>query len=231
MCRYKYFVGISTCSQWFEAALIRKDNMVQTFQQRFTQNEEGCRKMEAWLQLFNITSNDDILFCMELSDVYHTGICTHLIQYNAAVTVRMNQSGKWFSAGDYNSVPVSLARYAMRYRKKVKCWQPTLQNTAKLEHLVLQRSNIVTAISKLIAPIQELRNNGYEDDARQAEKIQRDALQALQKTQQLIETLIRQAVRQDEQESKEVTRIHPVKQLGVMAAFGILQSYKKLLQA
>ncbi len=184
--------------------------------------------------MFQVQVNNDTLFCIEHTSLYNTGVGNHLVKYNAQLSVRASfksMNAIFFEkSNDGATMPVTIARYALRYHDTVKLWQPTDSNMEKIDQLIAQRNRIVDAVNDLTAPVKELRDSGHTVEAGQVEKNQKRALAVLQRTKCHIEKLITQTVKQDEQPGKNVKLVQSFKNFGTVTAWGIIGSYKKLLQ-
>jgi transposase len=234
MSRFKNFVGISTSKHWFDAALIKSGNSSQIIRHQFVQDTVGFKQMQEWLQMFQVQATDDTLFCIEHTSLYNTGIVNHLVKYNAQLSVRISlrslHNAFFEKKIDEATTPVTIARFALRYHDAVKLWQPTDGNMEKINQLTAHRHRIADAVETFIAPVKELRNSGKIIEARQVERNQKKALAVLHKTKFNIERAIAKTVKQDEQLYKKVKLVQSVKDFGIVTAWSIIGSYKKLLQ-
>ena len=208
MSKLKNFVGIDISKLWFDAAVIKADNPSQIIHQQFVQTKEGFKKMQEWLLLYEVRTDDETLFCMENTGLYNTGLVSYLVKFKAQLWVemplRIKKAGGFERGSDDKTASIKIAWYAMRYQDNVKLWQPADSNMEKIKNLITQRDRIINAVTQLSVPVKELKDCGCEAEAKQMEKVQKSALTALQKTKMNIEVLITKTVQQDEQISKKL---------------------------
>ena len=226
MSKLKNFVGIDISKLWFDAALIKTDNPSQIIHQQFVQTKEGFKKMQEWLLLYEVRTDDETLFCMENTGLYNTGLVSYLVKFQAQLWVemplRIKKAGGFERGSDDKTASIKIAWYAMRYQDNVKLWQPVDSNMEKIKNLIIQRDRIINAVTQLSVPVKELKDCGCESEAKQMEKVQKAALMALQKTKMNIEVLITKTVQQDEQISKKVKLVQSIKGIGPVTAVALL---------
>jgi transposase len=226
MSKLKNFVGIDISKLWFDAALIKADNPSQIIHQQFVQTKEGYKKMQEWLLLHEVRTDDATLFCMENTGLYNTGLVSCLVKLKAQLWVemplRIKKAGGFERGSDDKTASIKIAWYAMRYQDNVKLWQPADSNMEKIKNLITQRDRIINAVTQLSVPVKELNDCGCEAEAKQMEKLQKAALMALQKTKMNIEVLITKTVQQDEQINKKVKLVQSIKGIGPVTAVALL---------
>ena len=226
MSKLKNFVGIDISKLWFDAAVIKADNPSQIIHQQFVQTKEGFKRMQEWLLLYEVRTDDETLFCMENTGLYNTGLVSYLVKFKAQLWVemplRIKKAGGFERGSDDKTASIKIAWYAMRYQDNVKLWQPVDSNMEKIKNLITQRDRIINAVTQLSVPVKELKDCGCEAEAKQMEKVQKAALTALQKTKMNIEVLITKTVQQDEQISKKVKLVQSIKGIGPVTAVALL---------
>jgi len=226
MSKLKNFVGIDISKLWFDAALVKTDNPSQIIHQQFVQTKDGFKKMQEWLLLYEVRTDDETLFCMENTGLYNTGLVSYLVKFKAQLWVemplRIKKAGGFERGSDDKTASMKIAWYAMRYQDNVKLWQPADSNMEKIKNLITQRDRIINAVTQLSVPVKELKDCGCEAEAKQMEKVQKSALMALQKTKMNIEVLIMKTVQQDEQICKKVKLVQSIKGIGPVTAVTLL---------
>jgi transposase len=136
--------------------------------------------------------------------------------------LRIKKTGGFERGSDDKTASIKIAWYAMRHQDKVKLWQPTDNTMEKIKNLITQRDRIISAITQLTVPINELKDCGCDIEAKQMEKIQKAALTALQKTKMNIEALIVKMVRKDKQIDKKIKLVQSIKGIGPVTAVALL---------
>lgn len=226
MSKLKNFVGIDISKLWFDAALIKPGNTWQIIHQQFAQTKDGFKKMLEWLALYGVFVSDETLFCMENTGLYNMELVNYLVKLKAKLWVemplRIKKAGGFERGSDDKAASLKIAWYAMRYQDKVKLWQPADSNMERIKNLIIQRDRIINAVTLLSVPIKELKDCGCEADAKQMEKLQKPAVEALQKTKVNIEALITKTVQQDEQINKKVKLVQSIKGIGPVTAVTLL---------
>lgn len=226
MSKVKNFVGIDISKTWFDAAVIRSDNTGQAIHQQFSQKPEGYKKMEQWLQQHGVLCNDETLFCMEYTGIYNTGLVHYLVSNHAQLWVemplRIKKAGGFERGGDDKAAALKIAWYALRYQDRVKRWNPVDTSIERIRNLVAQRDRIITSITQLSVPVNELKECGCSHEALVMEKLQKPVLSALQKSKLAIEALITKTVQQDEELSAKVKRVVSIKGVGPVTAVALM---------
>ena len=211
---------------WFDAALVKTDSPSQIIHQQFAQKTEGFKKMQDWLLVHEVKADDETLFCMENTGLYNTGLVNFLVKNKALLWVemplRIKKAGGFERGSDDKTASIKIAWYAMRYQDNVKLWQPADSNMEKIKNLIVQRDRIISAVTQLTVPVNELKDCGCEAEAKQMEKIQKPALAALQKTKMSIEDLITKTVQQDENIDKKVKLVQSIKGIGPVTAVALM---------
>jgi transposase len=222
----KNFVGIDISKTYFDAALVKAENPSQIIHQQFSQKPEGFLKMIHWLQQQDVTIDEQTLICMEYTGLYNNGLVNYLVDIKARLWVemplRIKKAGGFERGSDDKTAAIKIAWYALRYQDQMKLWQPVDGSIEKIKNLIAQRDRIVTVISQLNVPINELKECGCSPEAKIMEKLQKPALTALQKTKTAIEILIQKTVQADEQLNKKIQLVQSINGIGPVTAVALL---------
>lgn len=223
---FKNFVGIDISKTWFDAALIKEDNISAVIHQQFAQTPDGCKKMQQWLHEQDVSLDGQTLFCMEYTGIYNTALVGYLTAGHAHLWVemplRIKGAGGLERGSDDKSAAFKIALYALRYHDQAKLWKPADSSIEKIKHLITQRDRIVTSIKHLSVPLEELRQSGCIKEAKMMEKLQRPVLKAMHKAKQAIEILITKTVKIDEELCSKVQRMQSVTGIGPVTATALL---------
>jgi len=223
---FKNFVGIDISKSWFDVSLITKENSAKAVHQQFAQSTSGYEQLLQWLQDHNTGIKDEILFCMEYTGIYNTGLVNFLIHHSADIWVemplRIKRAGGLERGSDDRSASVRIAWYALRYHDQAKLWKPADTSIEKIKHLITQRERIITSLKHLTVPAQELIDCGCIKEGNMVMKLQQPVIKALQKTKQQIEALINKIIKQDESLSHTVELIQSVNGIGQVTATALL---------
>jgi len=222
----KNFVGIDISKSFFDVALLTADQSGVIVHQQFKQSLEGFTDMKEWLQKHEALLNEETLFCMEYTGIYNTGLVNFLYHEKALVwvemAIRIKKSAGFERSSDDKTDAIKIAHYAFRYQDNRKLCSPTDSSLIKIKHLIAQRDRIIEAISKLVVPVNELKEIGCIEEAKQMEKLQKPAIKNLEKVQKNIETGIKKIIHQDKALSNKVGRVKSIKGVGEVTAVAFL---------
>jgi transposase len=223
---FKNIVGVDISKSWFDVALIKGDDLSSTYHQQFGQTPEGYNELVQWLGKQGVQLDGQILFCMEYTGIYNTGLVGFLVKLSVPFWVemplRIKKAGGFERGGDDRSAAIKIAWYALRHQDRAKLWQPADSNMETVRHLMAQRDRIVESIKQLEVPINELKECGCANDARTMEKIQKPALSALLKSKLAIEALIKETVGKDEGLDIKLEQVASIKGIGPVTAIALL---------
>lgn len=183
---FKNFVGIDISKSWFDAVLITKDASAKAVHHQFAQTATGYGELCQWLQHNNGCIDDETLFCLEYTGIYNTGLVNFLVHHSASIWVEMplrikKASGLERGSND-RSAAYKIAWYAVRYHDQAKLWKPADTSIEKIKHLITQRERIITSLKHLTVPAQELIDCGCIQEGNMIMKLQKPAINSLQKT-------------------------------------------------
>lgn len=223
---FKNFVGIDISKSFFDVAFLKTDQPTELLHQQFSQSLRGFMELKAWLTKNDVLLNEETLFCMEYTGIYNTGLVNFLYDQKAFVWVEMAiriKRSEGFERGCNDKTDaIKIARYAFRYQDRKKLWSPTDTSLSKIKHLLAQRDRILDSISKLTVPINELKEIGCSDQAKQLEKLQQGAIKNLEKAKANIEAEIIKIVDKDKELSCKAARVLTIKGIGKVTAVAFL---------
>jgi len=222
----KNFVGIDISKPFFDVALIKANKPDLIAHRQFKQTLQGFADMYEWLKKQEVLLDEETLFCMEFTGIYNTALVNYLTSKSALLwlemAVKIKKSEGFERGSNDKSDAVKIAKYAFRYQDKKQLWGPTDKSLEKLKHLIAQRDRIVDSISKLVVPINELKEVGCIVEARLMEKLQKTAIRNLEKAQKNIEAQIVKIVKEDKEFSHKVERVKSIKGIGQVTAIAFL---------
>ena len=97
-----------------------------------------------------------------------------------------------------------------------------LHGIETIKNLTAQRDRIMTAINNLLVPVEELRQCGCIEQAKQLQKLQLPSVKALQKAKENIEATINQTIKKDCELSRKAALIQSVNGIGEVTAIALL---------
>ncbi len=222
----KNFVGIDISKLFFDVALIKATQSDHIVHRQFKQSPKGFADMNEWLKQQDVLLNEETLLCMEYTGIYNTALVDYLCSKTALLWVEMAvkiKKSEGFERGSNDkSDAVKIARYAFRYQDRKQLWGPAEESLNKIKHLIAQRDRIANSISRLTVPVNELKEIGCIDQARQMEKLQKTVISNLEKTRKNIEALIVKIVQKDKGYLQKVERVKSIKGIGQVTAIAFL---------
>jgi transposase len=222
----KNFVGIDISKHFFDVAIIKANEPDQIVHHQFKQTPKGFAEMTEWLKKHGVLLKEETLFCMEYTGIYNTLLVDYLCNKAALLWVEMAvkiKKSEGFERGSNDKTDaVKIARYAFRYQDKKKLWGPTDKSLNKIKHLISHRDRIVNSITRLTVPVDELKEIGCKEEARQLEKLQKTVIRKLENTKKNIEDAIAKIVKQDKEFSHKVKRVKSIKGIGQVTAIAFL---------
>jgi transposase len=138
------------------------------------------------------------------------------------MAMRIKKSEGFVRGSNDKTDAIKIARYAFRHQEDKRLWSPTDASLNKIKHFIAQRDRIVETILKLTVPINELKELGCLNDAREMEKLQKAVIVKLEKAKSNIESAIVKIVNQDEALSTKVNRVKSIKGIGQVTAIAFL---------
>jgi transposase len=222
----KNFVGIDISKTYFDVAVVKSAVLSETIHHQFSQKQEGFLKMLEWLHQNEVNLNEETLFCMEYTGLYNTGLVNYLVRNKAQLWVemplRIKKAGGFERGSNDKSAAVKIALYALRYQDQMQLWQPLDSNMEKIKNLIVQRDRIISAINQLKVPVDEFKECGCIEEAKEMEKLQAPALKGLQKAKLCIENKIKKTVEEDKQITRTVVQVQSIKGIGSVTAVALL---------
>ena len=142
MNEFKTFIGIDVSKKTFDAALLRSTDQVTTIHQSFDQNMQGYKAFIQWLKSNDVTIGSDVLFCLEHTGIYISGIVNFLVSISASIWVEMALKIKkrigLQRGSDDKLAAINIAVYAYRFKDEARLWTPIDSTVQQLKNLVAQ---------------------------------------------------------------------------------------------
>lgn len=225
MNEFKTFIGIDVSKKTFDAALLRSTDQVTTIHQSFDQNIQGYKAFIQWLKSNDVTNGGDVLFCLEHTGIYISGIVNFLVSISASIWVEMalkikKRIGLQRGSND-KLAAINIAVYAYRFKDEARLWTPIDATVQQLKNLVAQRDRIVLSITQLTVPLNELDICGDKRQAGELRKLQSKALKGLKDSLIAIEKTIDACIEKDENIRRKVNLASSVKGVGKQTAVAL----------
>lgn len=225
MNEFKTFVGIDISKKTFDAAVLSLSAPHVYVHQRFSQSKEGYRLFIEWLQEQDVVINNEVLICMEHTGIYINGVVEYLAGIGAAIWVemplRIKKSMGLQRGTDDRLAAISIAQYAFRFRDLARLWKPADAAIDQLRNLVAQRDRLVSAITQLSVPVNELKDSGNMEQAKQLSRLQSPAIKGLEKSLHQLETTIDSYIEKDVSTKNIISQVSSVKGVGKQTAIAM----------
>lgn len=225
MYEFKTFVGIDISKKTFDAALLKPGNQITTAHHCFDQNLSGYKAFVFWLKSNDVIVDNNLLICFEHTGIYINGIVNFLVSMDAAIWVEMALKikkcvGLQRGSND-KSASINIALYAYRYKDEAKLWKPIDTTLQQLKNLITQRDRIITSITQLTVPINELKDCGSKQQACELAKLQSKAIKGLENSLECIERAIESYIHKDQMIHQKIKLISSVKGVGKQTAIAL----------
>lgn len=225
MNEFKTFVGIDVSKRTFDASLLRYADQQTTTHQSFDQSLSGYKAFIQWLKSNDVTVDNDVLICLEHTGIYINGIVNFLVSLNACIWVEMALKIKkrigLQRGSDDKLASINIALYAYRYHDEARLWKPLDSTIQQLKNLIAQRDRIVSAITQLTIPLNELEESGDKRYANDLRKLQGKALKGLEESLSAIEKAIDTCIEKDETVRRKINLASSVKGVGKQTAVAL----------
>jgi transposase len=225
MNEFKTFIGIDISKKTFDAAILRLSAPNVYVHQCFSQSKEGYKSFLQWLQEQDVVINNEVLICMEHTGIYINGVVEYLAAINATIWVemplRIKKSMGLQRGTDDRLASISIAQYAFRFRDLAKLWKPADAAIEQLRHLVAQRDRLVSSITQLSVPVNELKDSGNIIQARELSKLQSPAIKGLEKSLRQLEKTIDSYIDKDAKTKEIIGQVSSVKGVGKQTAMAL----------
>jgi transposase len=222
----KNFVGIDISKPFFDVAVYKSHPCGPVTHHQFKQSQKGFTEMNEWLKQQDVLPDEETLFCMEYTGIYNTALLTYLCDMKALVwmeiAIKIKKSEGFVRGSNDKSDAIKIAMYAFRFQDKKQLWKPVDASLNKIKYLIAQRDRIVSSITRLTIPLNELKEIGCVEEARQMEKLQKTVMSNLEKMQKNIEAAIAKIVSKDKEISHKVERVKTIKGIGQVTAVAYL---------
>jgi len=241
MVKVKNFIGIDVSKKTFDAALIKNFNRQIIIHAQFENTQQGLEAFTKWLKAQGVSMDDSTVVCMEHTGIYNYPILQYLLNTQMLVWLEMAPQIKQslgIQRGKTDKLDaIRIARYAYKEREDMKVWKPVSSIINSLKLLVAQRDRIISSLTRLTVPVEELKSVGQAKEAQVLEKLQRSAVRQLGKALKKIEEQIKLKLKEDEELYKLYQYADSVTGIGEVIAtklviythgFTRLTDYKKM---
>lgn len=192
----KYFIGIDVSKQTLDVAfiLVEGEHKTSPVWKVFDNNDPGLSCMKKWLQKNNIPFNDDTLFVIENTGLYHRLLVNFCNRHSLQLCIENGAQVKWslgIARGKSDKVDSRrLATYAVRFADRLKPAAALYEGIQAIKDLVTLRNRHMVQLSALRTHLKELKATTNTQAVKELEKIHVPLLAAMKDAIKKIEATI-----------------------------------------
>lgn len=231
------FVGIDISKLSFDAAIISAGQTENIPHKTFNKHTEFRAFLE-WLEGFNVRVDSTTVICMEFTGLYNASVLKDLLNEQGQVwmimPMDMKRSGG-LQRGKSDKIDAQrIALYALRHQDKMRLYEPLNQTTDQLKQLLAQRDRLVDSLTRLKVPIEELRQEGLTESAKQLEQTLKPALRGVEKSIANTNRAIKETIAANTSVTRQVEQLTSIPGIGPITALSLIvytDGFKRLLNA
>jgi transposase len=231
------FVGIDISKLSFDAAIISGGQTGNITHRTFNKHTDFNAFLQ-WLECFNVHLARTTVVCMEFTGLYNASVLKDLLNEQAQVwmimPVDMKRSGG-LQRGKSDKIDAQrIALYALRHQDKMKLYEPLNETTEALKQLLAQRDRLVDSLTRLKVPIEELRQEGLTESAKQLEHALKPALKGVEKSIANTNAAIKETIAANASVVLQVEQLTSIPGIGPITALSLIvytDGFKRLLNA
>ena len=202
-----YFVGIDVSKQTIDVAFIMQDDQQKTQPgwKIFDNNEQGLYEMKTWLQSNYVPFNEDTLFVIENTGLYHRLLVKFCNKHQLRLCIENGAQVKWslgIARGKSDKVDSRrLATYAVRFADRLKPASVLHEGIQAIKDLITLRNRHIIQMSSLQTHLKELKLTTDLKAVKELIKIHTPLIKAMKSVIKKTETAIIKKI-----EANELTR-------------------------
>ena len=157
----KLFIGIDFSKSKFDATILEKVEQTSYVQEKFTNDEEGCKALLKWVGEQSSIKRSDWLFCGEQTGLYSRGLSHFLYGKRLSMwldnPLQIKKCSGIKRGHDDRIDSHNIAQYAIRYIDKYVAWKPASKEVETLQLLHSYRDRLVRVKVSLSNAATEIR--------------------------------------------------------------------------
>lgn len=218
----KNFIGSDISKLTIDVAVIVNGIKDKIYYRQFKKNE-GFKLLIQWLLSLGVTLDKQTVFCMEFTGLYNRSIVEFLSKYEIILWLEMPfhiKSSLGLTRGKSDKIDAKrIAEFAYKNRDEIKEWVPLDQDIQKLKDLLVQRDRLIESKLKLQVPLKEIKQEGMVKQAAELEKLQKQAIDGIEKSLLKVEKLIRKIIDKDGELKKITNHLKSIVGIGEIIAW------------
>ncbi len=222
---YRLFAGIDVSKIKTDVVFFLAEDPDEQFHGTFSNNEEGCTEMMAWMQDLTGLSIAEMLFCAEDTGLYTLPICTFFDGQGGNLWVenalRLKRSLGLKRGKSDKADAAEIANYGFLHRRKAILFKLPSKTISKLKHLLSCRKQLVKQQTALKNASGELEAFDV-DSADFTLGIRKSLITEYDKKIDMIEAELLSCVKADKQLEKQYCLVNSVYCIGPQTAMFIV---------
>jgi transposase len=200
-----HFIGIDVSKETLDIALIKNNEKSNIHSSKVTNNITGFKKMKQWLRTEKI-SLEQAVFCIEHTGMYSKPISRFILSQEGNLWMEMSLKiirSMGVQRGKNDKIDaIRIALYAQRCQGELKLYEPPRPIIEKLKTFLQLRKRLISSRNNLQVPCNELTTID-EQAGKEATKLIRSSVNALDKNIEIINLQIDQLIASDDQLTHE----------------------------
>jgi len=224
----KFYLGIDVSKSWFDLSVMavidhHKQPMLT---ERFDNTAEGIKQLDKWLQLHQVSLNEDSLLVIENTGVYHRLIWGYCSTHNLPIHIGNATHIKWshgIARGKNDKIDSQrLCSYACKNADEIKATGVLNPVFIKLKDMMTSRSRLIAQISSIKVYLGELKLFNNKEVQKLMEQAHKSAVEGLKKSIKQVEAQIMQIIKEDADIQKNYNLLISVPGIGHLTAIYII---------
>jgi transposase len=219
-----YFVGIDVSKQTLDVAFIMDQNgdKTQPCWKVFDNNEKDLAAMKTWLQSNHVPFNDDTLFVIENTGLYHRLLVNFCNKHQLQLCIENGAQVKWslgIARGKSDKVDSRrLATYALRFADRLKPAAILHEGIQAIKDLITLRNRHIVQLSSLRTHLKELKVTTNIKAVKELEKIHLPLIGAMKVTIKKTEAAIIKKIQANDLTKKQYRLLLSIPCIGPVTA-------------
>ena len=229
-----YFVGIDVSKQTLDVAFIVEQHSEKSTPcwKVFANNEKGLFEMKQWLQSNQVSLNDETLFVIENTGLYHRMLVDFCNKHQLQLCIENGAQVKWslgIARGKSDKVDSRrLATYAVRFADRLKPAAALHEGIQAIKDLISLRNRHIVQLSSLRSYLKELKATTNPQAVKELEKIHLPLIAAMKVAIKKTEAAIIKKIQANDLTKKQYSLLLSIPCIGPVTA-AYLHSLHKCL--
>lgn len=219
-----YFVGIDVSKQTIDVAFIICEGEQKTspYWKVFDNNDYGLNRMKTWLQQNNVLFNENTLFVIENTGLYHRQLVNFCNKHQLHLCIENGAQVKWslgIARGKSDKVDSRrLAVYALRFADRLKPSSVLHEGIQAIKDLITLRNRHIVQKSSLQTHLKELKATTDPKAVKELVKIHEPLIKAMKAVIKKTETAIIKKIEANELTSRQYRLLLSIPCIGPVTA-------------